>query len=312
MARNCRRAYRDAPSALAIALLSALAAGAQDQGAKPPKVGARLIIDSPRLTASLLERKPVVEAEVSKWLAAEAQRRFGFLTWVGEVGPGTLPNRWVVHLEDDWAPGRTMGTNYFFSFSKVAEAGLEVELTQLGTSPFDSDRNPLLPTDDAAAFTKAVQDRLRALLEDEDFRTRLSTSFLYTISLTSELEVNRDAHALLLPFSFRDLNAGTGSRIAVQFTAPLRETGGTQSGDLVLRAAACLSRPEIGSRIRGEIASFQFAPTRIDQASFWNDAVADILRTVSPGSQLVRMAEYHFDDGSGDPCVGTQPLVTGP
>jgi hypothetical protein len=290
----------------------ALSAATPAQTAAPPRVGAQLIIDSAELNGALGDRRVVVEADVSKWLARAAESQFGFLTWVSAHDPDPPPDRWIVRLQDDASPGRSSGTNYFFNYFKVSAGGAEQPLRGLAKTFFDSDRNPLIPTDDAAAFTKAAQDVLGPLLRNEAFGKSLAEEFLYTIALTTELEVNEDAQALLLPFSFRDLKVARSSRIAVEFNAPLGGEGNIQSGEMQLRAAACLSRPQIGGRIRGEISRFEFPPTMITQPKFWDDAAVDILQSVVPTSRRIRMLEYHRDNGDGDPCLGNQPIVSGP
>jgi hypothetical protein len=291
-------------SAIALVLLGGLAAGVPGQAASPPRVGAQLLIESPQLALALGSLKVDVERSVSTWLASEANSRFGFLTWVSALEAGPPPaNRWVVRLKER---GSSCGRDYFFVFFKISENSPEISLRDLGSVPFDDDCNPLLPTDTAGDFALAVQEKLQASFDNEGFRNLLSALFLQTIPLTSELEVNEQAQALLLPFSFSDLRAGRDSRIAVTFQAPVATDGAMQSGDLVLRAAACLKR-EASSRIRGEISSFEFAPMRIDQASFWNDTVAAILKSADPLSTRVQMQKYVKGE---DPCPVSQPIPT--
>lgn len=295
-------------SAFALLLLAGLAAGVPGQAASPPRVGAQLLIESPQLALALGNLKVDVERSVSSWLASEANSRFGFLTWVSAFEADPPPaNRWVVRLREK---GSSCGRNYFFDFFKIAENSPEVPLRDLGSVPFDDACNPLLPTDTAGDFALAVQEKLQVSFDNEGFRNRLSTLFLQTIPLASELEVNEREQVLLLPFSFSDLRAGKDSLFAVTFTAPVSAAGTRQSGDLVLRAAACLERPTIGWRIRGEISSFEFAPTRINQASFWNEAVASILKSADPLSTRVQMQQYVPGLGDPDPCQPGRPIVT--
>lgn len=313
MSRNWRPACPSSSVALAFVALVTIAAGARGQPPTLPKVGAQLVIESPRLTSALGSRKATIEASVSAWLIVKAGGHFGFLTWVGTDGPAPPTTRWIVRLQDDWTGAtRATGTNYFLEFFKVIDGGPELEIRDLPATPFDSDRNPFLPTDDADAFAAAVEKVLQERLDNEDFRNRLSQSFLYTISLTSELEINADVQALLLPFSFRDLKAASGSKLAVHFQAPLPAGAGTRSGGLILTAAACLSRPAIGDRIQGKIESIEYPQASILQPCFWDAAVADLLQSVPPGTQKIQMKEYRFDDGSGDLCLGSQPVVSGP